>query len=75
MIVTADEERRVVLPSPTRPGDTFDLEEAGLAQFVLTRLERQTQPVRLERKGEYLVAVTDRVITQAATRTALDEFP
>ena len=31
--------------------------------------------VRLQRKGSYLVAVTDSVITQAMTRRALDEFP
>ena len=75
MIVTADEQRRVTLPKPARPGDAFDVEEAGDARFLLTRVEQPVPPVRLERKEGYLVAVTDRLITQEATRRALDEFP
>jgi len=75
VIVTADEQRRVVLPDPARPGDVFDVEEAGSARFLLTRVEQPPQPVRLERKNGYLVALTDHVITQEATRRALDEFP
>lgn len=36
----------------------------------------ETAPrVSLQRKGVYLVAVTDCVITEATTRRALDEFP
>ncbi len=75
MTVTADEQRRVALPEPVRPGDVFNLEEAGYAQFLLRRVESSTQPVRLERENGFLVAVTDHVITQEMTRRALDEFP
>lgn len=75
MTVTVDEQRRVALPKPARPGDVFELEQAGRARFLLTRVEPTFQPVRLERKEGYLVAVTDHLITQAATRRALDEFP
>ena len=75
MTVIADEQRRVALPSSAQPGDVFDLEEAGQARFILTRVEQSGQPVRLERNDGYLVAVTNHLITQAATRRALDEFP
>jgi hypothetical protein len=75
MIVTVDEKRRVALPQPVKPGDTFDVEPAGQTGFVLTRVEPPMQAVRLQRKDGYLVAVTDHSITQAVTRQALDEFP
>ncbi len=75
MIVTVDERRRVALPQPVQPGDTFDVEPAGPAGFVLTRVEQPIQPVQLQRKDGYLVAVSRHAITQAATRQALDEFP
>ena len=75
MIVTADEQRRVPLPEPARPGDVFDLEKEAQGRFILTRLEEPERGVRLERKDGYLVAVTDYVITQEETRRALDEFP
>ena len=75
MIVTVDEQRCVTLPNAAQPGDVFQLEEAGQTRFLLTRVEQPVQHVRLERKDGYLVAVTDRLITQAATRRALDEFP
>ena len=75
MIVTADEQRRVALPEPAQPGDVFDLEKEGQGRFVLTRLDKPKQGVRLERKDGYLVAVTDYMITQEETRRAIDEFP
>jgi hypothetical protein len=75
MIVTADEQARIRLPDPARPGDAFYLEAAQSGQFILTRVAGPEQRVRLERKDGYLVAVTDKVITQAQTRKALDDFP
>lgn len=65
--VTADEQRRVALPNPARPGGVFAVEEAGHARFILTRAEESSQPVRLERKNGYLVAVTDHPIAQEGT--------
>ena len=75
MIVTVDEQRRVALPPSAKPGERFDLEEAGRSGFVLTRVAPGATPVRLQRQDGYLVAITGQVITQAATRRALDEFP
>jgi hypothetical protein len=75
MIVTVDEKRRVALPQPAKPGDTFDVLPAGQTGFVLTRVEPPIPSVRLQRKDGYLVAVSDGVITEATARRALDEFP
>ena len=75
MTVTVDEQRRVTLPNVAQPGDDFELEEAGQTRFLLTRVEQPARAARLERKNGCLVAVTDYLITQAATRRALDEFP
>ena len=75
MIVTVDDQRRVSLPPPAKPGERFDLEAAGRSGFVLTRVAPGVPPVRLQRKAGYLVAITGQTITQAATRRALDEFP
>lgn len=75
MKVTADEERRVRLPGPVRPGDIFDLQPAGDASYILTRVEKPGTSVRLERRDGYLVAVTGQAITQEETRRELDKFP
>ncbi|MCI0538644.1 MAG: hypothetical protein L0Z50_25840 [Verrucomicrobiales bacterium] len=74
MIVTVDEQRRIPLPDSAKPGQIFDLKEAGQSSFVLTRVE-QRAGVQLQRKDGYLVAVTLNIITQAETRRAVDEFP
>jgi hypothetical protein len=50
MIVTVDEQRRVPLPDSAKPGQAFDLKEAGPSSFVLTRVEQRTG-VQLQRKG------------------------
>ena len=74
MIVIVDEQRRVPLPDSAKPGQAFDLKEAGPSSFVLTRVERHAG-VQLQRRGGYLVAITPHIITQALTRRAIDEFP
>jgi hypothetical protein len=74
--VIADAKKRVVLP-PARPGDRFDL-AVSEGKYVLTKLEpvkEQRNKVRLVRKHGYLVAVSERPITQEMTRRYLDEFP
>ena len=77
MTVIADAKKRVVLP-PAKPGDRFDL-VVSEGRYVLTRLEpvrEERNKVRLVRgKQGYLVAVTERPITQEMTRRYLDEFP
>jgi exosome complex RNA-binding protein Csl4 len=77
MTVIADAKKRVVLP-PAKPGDRFDL-AVNEGKYVLTRLEpvkEQRNKVKLVRcKQGYLVAVSERPITQEMTRRYLDEFP
>jgi hypothetical protein len=75
MTVTADSQRRVVLPPAARPGDLFDLEISGDGKFILTRLAKPAGSVRLTREGAYLVAESNRPITWDQTREALDQFP
>jgi len=43
MTVTADDKKRVVLPS-AKPGDRFDLQTSGEGTFVLRRLEPVKPP-------------------------------
>jgi hypothetical protein len=44
MTVTADDKKRVVLPS-AKPGDSFDLQASAEGNFVLRRLEPTQSPV------------------------------
>ena len=77
MTVTADEKKRVILPS-ARPGDTFDVQLTGEGKVVLTRLERaQPEPaqVTVEKRGRFSVGVLKRPIDEEALKEALAEFP
>ena len=77
MTVTADEKRRVTLPS-VRPGDRFDVQLAGEGKVVLTRLSpAHSEPaqVRIEKRGKFSVGVLDRPIDQEALNEALADFP
>jgi hypothetical protein len=65
MIITADAQRRVTLPKPAHPGDAFDLETTGPAQFLLTRLEKPARKVTLCRENGFLVATSGKRITMA----------
>jgi len=74
MTVTADDKKRVTLP--TRPGARFDVQAFGDDKFILTRMVPvETATVRLVKKHGYTVAVSGRTITAAEVRKALDEFP
>ena len=76
MTVTADDKKRVVLPS-AKPGDRFDVQTLATS-FVLHRLEpaaAKTAKVTVEKKEEYTVGILDRPIDEKAFREALDEFP
>ena len=75
MTVTADSKRRVVLPPAAKPGDLFELEVSGEGRFVLTRLVKPAEGVRLIREGGYLVAESARPITLEQTREAVNQFP
>ncbi len=76
MTVTADEKKRVVIPS-AKPGDRFDVQMTPDGKVVLTRLELADKPdvVRLVKKHGYTVARGTKRITQEQVRRALDEFP
>jgi len=72
MTVTADRQRRVLLPPAAKSGDRFALDLPKEGRFVLTRLARPTGEVRLVREGRYLVAQSDQVITwEEGTSVAL----
>jgi hypothetical protein len=77
MTVTADNKRRVVLPS-AKPGDLFDIQISGEGRLTLTRLEpiaaRKT-PVRFVKRGGFTVGVSDRPVSQEAIDQALADFP
>jgi hypothetical protein len=78
MTVVADNKHRVTLRL-AKPGDRFDVAMPQEGKYVLTKLEPvkpRRNTVRLMRSPQgYLVAVTDRPITQEQTRRYLDEFP
>lgn len=77
MTVTADEGKRVVLPS-AKPGESFELQMPVAGTFILTRLEPvppRPCDVRLEKRGAFTVGVLDRPIDERALQEALAEFP
>ena len=77
MRVTADEGRRVVLPS-VEPGDNFELQTPADGTFILIRLESASaRPagVKLEKRGAFTVGVLDVPIDEQALKAALAEFP
>lgn len=76
MTVTADDKKRVVLPS-AKPGDRFDVQTLA-SGFVLQRLEpavAKTAKVTIEKRDGFSVGILDRPIDEKALREALDEFP
>jgi len=75
--VTADNKRRVVLPT-ARPGDLFEVSISGEGRFTLTKLEpvtEQNTPVHFEKRDGFTVGVSQKPITQESIRAALDDFP
>ena len=75
MIIVADSRRRVTLPKPANPGDAFAVEAMGEGQFLLSRLKKPEQQIKLSREKGFLVASSGKRITMAQTRALLDEFP
>lgn len=45
---TADAKKRIVLPS-AKPGDVFEVQEAGDGRFVVVRLQRPSPPRQMSR--------------------------
>ena len=73
MTVTADAEKRIVVPS-AQPGDRFDL-ELSEGKVVLTPLAESKPAIRYVKRDGLLLASTERPITWAETRKAMDEYP
>ena len=77
MTVTADNKRRVVLPS-AKPGELYEVRIAGPGKLTLTRLEPvkdKPNNVRFEKRDGYTVGFCDQPINEEAIREALADFP
>jgi hypothetical protein len=76
MTVITDSKKRVTLPA--KPGVRFDLKAIGEDKYILTRLEPvQPKPAKVTftKKNGFTVARTDRVVSEAAIKEAIAEFP
>lgn len=76
MTVTADDKKRVTLPS-VNPGDQFEVALAG-GNLVLTKISPATDKpakVRIEKRGKFSVGILDRPIDEQALKEALSDFP
>ena len=76
MTVVSDSKKRVTLPA--KPGSRFDVQAIGDQKFILTRLEPvEPKPAKVTffKKDGYTVARTDRVVSPAALKEAIAEFP
>jgi hypothetical protein len=75
-VLHSDKRRRVTLPKPAKPGDSWISEILPPNQILLTRVERPKKArAKIVREGRLLVGVSERQITWEETRKALDEFP
>ncbi len=77
MTVTADNKRRVVLPS-ANPGDLFEVRISGEGVFTLIKLEpvaERKTPVRFQKRHGFTVGVSKRAISREAIAEALADFP
>ena len=75
-VLHSDNRRRVTLPEPARPKDSWIPEVVGHNQILLTRVEKPSRPrARLIRRGGLLLLSSKRPISWEETRKALDEFP
>jgi hypothetical protein len=75
-VLHSDKRKRVTLPPPARPQDSWIPEVIAPNQILLTRVEKPQRPKpRLIRKGGMLLLSSGKPITWEQTRKALDEFP
>ncbi len=75
-VLHSDKRRRVTLPAPAKPGDSWISEVLRPNQILLTRVEStEGARARLVREDGVLVGVSRRPITWEETRKAMDEFP
>ena len=75
-VLHSDDRKRVTLPDPARPKDSWIPEVIGPNQIVLTRVEKPSRPrAKLVRKGGLLLLSSKRPISWEETRKAMDAFP
>lgn len=75
-VLHSDNRKRVTLPDPARPKDSWIPEVIGPNQIVLTRVEKPAWPrAKLVRKNGLLLLSSKRPISWEETRKAMDEFP
>jgi hypothetical protein len=75
-VLHSDNRKRVTLPDPARPKDSWIPEVVGLNQILLTRVEKPSRPrAKLLRKNGLLLLTSKRPIHWGETRKAMDEFP
>lgn len=75
-VLHSDNRKRVTLPDPARPKDSWIPEVIGPNQIVLTRVEKPARPrAKLVRKNGHLLLSSKRPISWEETRKAMDEFP
>jgi len=75
MTVTADNEKRVLLPA-ARPGDRFDLQVSSDG-FVLRQLDSVAGPAKvvIEKQQGFTVGRLGHPIDEQALKNALADFP
>jgi len=75
-VLHSDHRRRVTLPEPARPKDSWIPEVIGSNQILLTRVEKPSRPrAKLIRKDGLLLLTSKQPISWEETRKAMDEFP
>ena len=75
MIAVLDSKRRVTLPKGANPGDVFKVEEAGSGKYLLSRLEKPKNKIKLIKKNGLVYGLRGQPITMELTRALMDEFP
>ena len=77
-VLHSDERRRVTLPVPAKPMDSWVPEVVRPDQILLTRVKKpatQTARVRIIKRGGYSVGILRRRIDPKTIERALAEFP
>ena len=75
-VLHSDNRKRIKLPDPARPKDSWIPEVIGPNQIVLTRVEKPARPrAKLVRKNGLLLLSSKHPISWEETRKAMDEFP
>jgi hypothetical protein len=77
MVVVCDSKKRVTLPG-AKPGETFEVQFPDSERVLLVRLHTvpsKPEPVQLEKRDGFTVAVSPQPINPVALAEALAEFP